>query len=215
VDEWYKAAYYDPAAGVYYDYPTGSDNIPDGIDFAGDTTFDAVFNQGGANPMPNDVTDVGVLSPYGAAAQGGNVWEWEESESDLINDSTLASHGIRGIDWSGRGGGSSYMRASFRGVGGFTGSELIGFRVTATADLRSEGDYNGDGFVDAADYVMWRHTNGLAPNYNVWRAHFGSSISASGVGYSGVVPESSASLVFTLAALIFLYRRESASHNRV
>jgi sulfatase modifying factor 1 len=28
VDEWYKAAYYDPTNGVYYDYPTGSDTEP-------------------------------------------------------------------------------------------------------------------------------------------------------------------------------------------
>ena len=44
VDEWYKAAYYDPTSGVYYNYPTGSDSVPDGIDFAGDPNFDAVFN---------------------------------------------------------------------------------------------------------------------------------------------------------------------------
>ena len=36
VNEWHKAAYYDPVAGVYYDYPTGSDSVPDGIDFVGD-----------------------------------------------------------------------------------------------------------------------------------------------------------------------------------
>ena len=73
VHEWYKAAFYDPNAGVYYDYPTGSDSVPDGIDFVGDTTFDAVFEDGGFNPQPNDITDVGVLSPYGTAGQGGNV----------------------------------------------------------------------------------------------------------------------------------------------
>jgi hypothetical protein len=69
VDEWYKAAYYDPS-GVYYDYPTGSDNEPDGIDFAGDPTFDAVFLDGGANPEPNDIGNVGLFSPYGTAGQG-------------------------------------------------------------------------------------------------------------------------------------------------
>ena len=38
------------------------------------------------------------------------------------------------------------------------------------------GDFNGDGAVDAADYVVWR--KGLGPiypqlAYNVWRARFG------------------------------------------
>lgn len=103
-DEWYKAAYYDPNTGVYYDYPTSSNSVPDGLDFLGDTAFDAVFSQlrsgatVGGRP-PNDVTDVGVLSPYGTAGQGGNVWEWEETEFDLVNDSSLSARGVRGGNW--------------------------------------------------------------------------------------------------------------------
>ncbi len=78
-DEWYKAAYYDPDAGLYYRYPTGSNDIPDGIDFPGDTEFEAVYWDGTGNLVPNDITDVGVESPYGTLGQGGNVFEWEES----------------------------------------------------------------------------------------------------------------------------------------
>ena len=38
------------------------------------------------------------------------------------------------------------------------------------------GDYNGNGVVDSADYIVWR--NGLGTtytqnDYDVWRAHFG------------------------------------------
>ncbi|TWU28367.1 SUMF1/EgtB/PvdO family nonheme iron enzyme [Bythopirellula polymerisocia] len=99
VDEWYKAAYYDSSVGVYYDYPTGSDSVPDGIDFPGDSAFDAVFFDGGSNPQPNDITDVGVLSPYGTAGQGGNVHEWEETDLDLVNDSALSARGLRGGDY--------------------------------------------------------------------------------------------------------------------
>ena len=60
LNEWHKAAYYDPAAGVYYDYPTESDSVPDGNDFVGDPVFDAVFFDGGVNPGPNVVTEVGL-----------------------------------------------------------------------------------------------------------------------------------------------------------
>ena len=35
------------------------------------------------------------------------------------------------------------------------------------------GDFNFDGFVDAADYVTWRKTDGTPAGYNVWRTHFG------------------------------------------
>lgn len=34
------------------------------------------------------------------------------------------------------------------------------------------GDYNGDGTVDAADYVVWRR-DGSVLGYNTWRANFG------------------------------------------
>jgi formylglycine-generating enzyme required for sulfatase activity len=134
-EEWYKAAYYDPAAGVYYDYPTGSDIAPDGIDFASDTSFDAVFFDAFVNPQPNEVTDVGVLSPYGSAGQGGNAYEWEESELDLLNDFSSSPRGFRGGSW---GSSSVSLLATFR-EGGIPSSEsvLIGFRVATIPEPRT------------------------------------------------------------------------------
>jgi len=41
-------------------------------------------------------------------------------------------------------------------------------------------DYNGDGVVDAADYVVWRKNDGTLASYNRWRANFGQSVSGSG-----------------------------------
>jgi hypothetical protein len=36
------------------------------------------------------------------------------------------------------------------------------------------GDYNGDGKVDAADYIVWRKTGGGNPaGYNTWRSKYG------------------------------------------
>jgi hypothetical protein len=71
------------------------------------------------------------------------------------------------------------------------------------------GDHNGDGKVDAADYVMWRNDpdshGGNPTGYNTWRANFGAG---SGAGSSVEMavnatptPEPSAIL---LAALAFL-----------
>ena len=44
----------------------------------------AVWSQ--SYPGPADITLAGGLSPYGVMGQGGNVWEWEETEFDLVND---------------------------------------------------------------------------------------------------------------------------------
>jgi hypothetical protein len=35
------------------------------------------------------------------------------------------------------------------------------------------GDFNRDGTVDAADYVVWRKTDNTQAGYNLWRANFG------------------------------------------
>ncbi len=50
----------------------------------------------------------------------------------------------------------------------------------------SFGDYNHDGTVDAADYVVWRKTGINGPQgYNEWRAHF-CETAASGAGARAV-----------------------------
>ena len=126
VHEWYKAAYYDPASGVYYDYPTGSDTVPTPV-ASGTAAGTAVFDQSTATG-PADITLTGGLSPYGTMGQGGNVWEWEETEFDLVNDSISTLRGIRGI----RGGSwpNSLLSSSVRSlsVPSF-GDNFIGFRV--------------------------------------------------------------------------------------
>jgi hypothetical protein len=55
------------------------------------------------------------------------------------------------------------------------------------------GDYNEDGVVDAADYVVWRKSAGDfggQQGFEDWRANFGNSLSGSGSHTTvGVVPE--------------------------
>jgi hypothetical protein len=41
------------------------------------------------------------------------------------------------------------------------------------------GDYNDDGTVDAADYVVWRENDGSPAGYDMWRANFGVMAAAS------------------------------------
>ena len=87
------------------------------------------------------------------------------------------------------------------------------------------GDYNGDGAVDAADYVVWRKTLGQAVtpfsgadgdgsgvvdtgDYATWRANFGASAAAASI--SAVIPEPNAAvsaLTATLWAVVCASRR--------
>jgi len=96
-DEWYKAAYHqnDGVTANYWDYATGSNSIPTAV-ASGTTSGTAVYN-GQADPA--DITQAGGLSAYGTMGQNGNVWEWNESAFDGINDSNTESRGFRGGDW--------------------------------------------------------------------------------------------------------------------
>lgn len=68
-NEWYKAAYYDPkkGSGGYWSYPAKSDDAPE-----------ANLNSNGAN---DGGSYKNAVSPYGTFDQGGNVWEFNDTQS--------------------------------------------------------------------------------------------------------------------------------------
>jgi hypothetical protein len=91
------------------------------------------------------------------------------------------------------------------------------------------GDYNQDGIVDAADYIVWRKTvgqsgAGLAADgnhngsidsgdFDVWRAHFGQTAgSGAGTMANGSVPEPTALVLLMLAAKGWCLRRGRAAY---
>jgi hypothetical protein len=73
------------------------------------------------------------------------------------------------------------------------------------------GDYNRNGIVDAADYVVWRQGLGTTFNqedYNVWRAHFGRTAgSGAGAAVNAAIPEPATLLLIILAVGCCLLRR--------
>ncbi|MCX6876245.1 MAG: putative Ig domain-containing protein [Verrucomicrobia bacterium] len=90
-DEWYKAAYFNPANSTYSLYPTQSNTAPT-LGIANATgaitnpgTNVANYNKGADwNGMDGNVTTVGSagansVSYYGTFDQGGNVWEWNDA----------------------------------------------------------------------------------------------------------------------------------------
>jgi hypothetical protein len=87
---------------------------------------------------------------------------------------------------------------------------------------QSSGDYNLNGVVDAADYIIWRQQNGTSvPNgsgadgtgdgqvnnadFTFWRARFGNVVPGSGSGGSlstGAVPEPWSGTLLAIAAML-------------
>jgi len=103
-DEWYKAAYSNPANSSYSLYPTQSNAIPTiaTADASGNisnpgTNVANYLGGAGWNGVNANVTTVGSAgaasaSFYGTFDQGGNMWEW----NDAIIGST---RGLRGGSW--------------------------------------------------------------------------------------------------------------------
>jgi formylglycine-generating enzyme required for sulfatase activity len=131
-DEWYKAAYYDPLTGVYYDYPTGTNTRPNNNLPSADTGNSANFWESdpfeyttGSGEFP--MTDAGAYtlsgSPYGTFDQGGNVWEWNETRFPN------SFRGIRGGSWY-YDSISLLASGSGRGTPAF-GAYYLGFRVAS------------------------------------------------------------------------------------
>jgi hypothetical protein len=74
------------------------------------------------------------------------------------------------------------------------------------------GDYNFNGVVDAADYVVWRKPGGSQSGYDLWRANFGRTAGSGSAGGSPslAVPEPAGIVMMLNALLAGLYRRPLA-----
>lgn len=150
MDEWYKAAFHDSTAGtqaVYFDFATGGS--PPLAVASGTASGTAVYAQT-TSAGPANVAEAGGSSSYGTVAQGGNVYEWEETGFNLVNDGG-AFRGTRGGAWDSN---SQTLSALSRG-GIFFNREYdsLGFRVVSHSLPGSCpcSDLNRDGLVDGAD----------------------------------------------------------------
>lgn len=125
-DEWYKAAYYS-GTGTYYLYPTGSDTPPTAV--ASGTAEGTAVSYGPATG-PADVTSAGGLSPYGTMGQGGNAFEWMETQFHAPNNSPSEARVQRGGSWY-------FVLTGMRSVARgdlndpFWGNDTAGFRVAS------------------------------------------------------------------------------------
>jgi formylglycine-generating enzyme required for sulfatase activity len=136
-NEWYKAAYYDPVAGHYWNYATGTNatptsvqpgNLPNSANYTGATGY-AVTGSPTYDPTQNYLTDVGAYSaspsPYGTFDQSGLVTQWNES---LISGFRDARGGSWNVD-------ASILPSEFRvGFGSTFENYGVGFRMATVPE---------------------------------------------------------------------------------
>ncbi len=98
----------------------------------------------------------------------------------------------------------------------FSGSGII-----TVAGAALPGDYNHNGVVDAADYVVWRNGGSPNPNspadYNTWRANFGATAGGgAGISANTNVPEPATLLPAMIAATLgWCVRRRQWDGSRI
>lgn len=154
------------------------------------TTFDAPFNAGSEvvvefNVVGNQLSAYAWLAddPAGKPA----------APQVMATDNTFTS-GIAGIAYAEDDPGTI-------GVFRYAAAQSTPFIDTLP------GDRNGDGKVDAADYVDWRNGAADPAEYQIWRANFGSGAGAA-AGLAAVPEPTSVLLaVLSLLAPILLNRR--------
>ena len=178
-DQWYKAAFYDPALrkgrGGYFTYATRSNATPGNVIGDAGNQVNYIFATGAMtvtqqptiDPTQNYLTNVGAMraspSSYGTFDQNGNVWELTES-AGMTGGAAM----LRGGAWTSF---TSYLASGYRlgvaseGVGSNAGFRLAALSVAANPvviDLVPVGDAGnaadattGFGAV-AADYAIAR-----------------------------------------------------------
>jgi hypothetical protein len=105
----------------------------------------------------------------------------------------------------------------FKMLAGSMGLKGVGFQYDLGYDIVPEtvnvpGDYNGNGTVDAADYVLWRKGDPAADSngdtiidqadYDFWRANFGNGGPGAGSGLGAAAVPEPTGLVLLIMGLI-------------
>jgi autotransporter-associated beta strand protein len=196
---------------------------------AGGTTVLAAANtySGGTEVEGGTLTASGAAATFGAGnvtVTGGNL-EIASGVTDAIADSATLSlmgggtPGMADVAYANLGTGVNERVLALllnglvqaNGTYGSTASAAMfqmneyfaGMGLLTVGPASLPGDYNGDGKVNAADYVTWRNNPGGFPvdAYDTWRANFGNPPgSGSSLGEGAAVPEPAALVLTVLAA---------------
>jgi hypothetical protein len=168
------------------------------------------------------------LPGYPAGSGSGNGWEQFGGASSSVLGESFLTGSSRVANNASISLGAAFNAGAARDL-------VFRYGTVAGAAAPQSGDYNNNGVVDAADYVVWRKNlnqsvtlpNDSTPgtvspeDYNVWRANFGLSSEPTGpstlfrgfvryVGAAAAIPEPGSILLvgIGLAAMLVSRRRE-------
>jgi hypothetical protein len=125
------------------------------------------------------------------------------SEVNLQAMSSLGPGGSASLGNAFTVGGTEDVRFFYAAPGSTSLRQGIVSYVTGPVGI--PGDFNSDGKVDAADYVVWRKSDNSPSGYNTWRTNFGrTSGSGAALGASAAVPEPSSAILGALALALIM-----------
>ena len=217
----------------------GSDAVGDQVVEADETDFVSIANSGDTDVFSFTIDTPllldAVLTPLGGefyqAVEGG-----AESyfDANSRNDLEFIIYGTDGTtvlataDDTSAGSAEEVSALELTEAGTYyvsiTGStssvQLYELMLTAEAMFVESGDFNGDGLVDLADYVIWRNSLGLTGtdlaadangdsvvdslDYVVWKEQFGSSSTVGSLTSATAVPEPGSAVTLMLCGLAFV-----------
>jgi hypothetical protein len=85
--------------------------------------------------------------------------------------------------------------------------QIDNFRLVSLVPEGLPGDFNNDGTVDAADYVVWRKNDSSQEGYDQWRTNFGRTSGGPAAGGANAAPEPSAVALVIWAVIATVYKR--------
>jgi hypothetical protein len=126
----------------------------------------------------------------------------------LINDFTpTAGQSFDIVDWGSLSGTFASIHLPTLSGLAWNTSQLYTTGVLSVVSAGVAGDYNNNGVVDAADYVVWRKGLGTTytqDDYGVWRSHFGQTSADGGSAATAnvAVPEPASGMLVLLAFVL-------------
>lgn len=202
---------------------TGGQNYPLDLSVLGidpDLAFFYAYRNsgGGAGPIgpANEKYSINFTGPGTFTVDHSGIYVVKETAPDVFEASAKTYEQLWADGILQANGLSGKTGATFSNFFSVTGTHLMdNYTLTSLIGATTlAGDYNSDGAVNAADYVVWR--NGDSPDdtqagYDLWKGNFGRTAAAGAAlgNASAAVPEPGTLALLALACGAALWRRRS------